>query len=108
MTSLHMPIRAARERLPKSATFEEVYEAESQPIKATQPKREPEAVWTPVTALKTPAIQVYHPVADLLDLAFERRCFICHRRGRCSHREPLVELALIGAGIETQVKGTTA
>ena len=32
----------------------------------------------------------------LLDKAYRRRCFICAQRGDCGHREPEVELALLG------------
>ena len=32
----------------------------------------------------------------LLDRAYRRRCFVCGQRGDCAHREPRVELALMG------------
>jgi len=32
----------------------------------------------------------------LLEKAYRRRCFVCGERGDCEHREPRVELALLG------------
>lgn len=53
--------------------------------------------------MTAPAPRPAQPIADaairiarLLDLAFTRPCFICHQSGRCAHREPEVELALLG------------
>ena len=34
----------------------------------------------------------------LLDRAYRRPCFVCGHRGDCEHREPRVELALMGLG----------
>ena len=34
--------------------------------------------------------------AELLALAFSRPCFVCQRTGWCKHREPEVELAILG------------
>jgi hypothetical protein len=40
----------------------------------------------------------YRPrhVAYLLELAYGRPCFLCGKGGPCGHREPGVELALLG------------
>lgn len=37
-------------------------------------------------------------IRDLLDCAYERLCFICGHPGRCRHREPQVEIAILMAG----------
>ena len=37
--------------------------------------------------------------AAMIEEAYrKRRCFICDRYGRCTHREPRVELAIMRAG----------
>ena len=51
------------------------------------------------TAKGPPAIYGgYRPrhVAYLLEIAYGRPCFVCGHGGPCGHREPGVELALLG------------
>ena len=37
----------------------------------------------------------------LLDLAYGRPCYVCGNQGRCRHREPAVELALLKVEVES-------
>ncbi len=43
-----------------------------------------------------PAPKSGSSIADLLEMAYSRPCFLCERTGPCRHREPAVELAILG------------
>lgn len=95
-TDMYLPDQRARRVIPpRSATFEQVRAAET--VQVTAPKAvNPPAM--PIVDHYQLAMKRSSELGGLLTMAFKRRCFICRKKGPCEHREPNVELAILGAG----------
>jgi len=53
---------------------------------------------SPVTEARHSGFTLSARLQRLLDLAYQRPCFVCEKQGICRHREPDVELAYFGIG----------
>jgi len=67
------------------------------PVVLEEPK--PRPMPTERTESPLPAVLQANRVKTLLAIAYKRPCAVCRAVGQCDHREPLVELALMGVKI---------